>query len=179
MNLIVQVVVLAAGMMPLSHSAGSQAVSTRPSTRPAAETPRPGTLPASVRDVNIRRIFFMVNQTRRRAGRCELAWNERLARAAERHAADMVRRNYFDHRSPEGYRCDYRASREGYRWTRVGENIAKGQDNAFEAMEDWLNSPPHRGGILNPAYRETGISYRRDASGTLIWVEVFAKPKGG
>ena len=106
----------------------------------------------------------LLNQQRRMHGRRALSSNRRLARAARKHARDMVRRNYFSHTSPSGasfvdriMRQDYVDPGEG--WT-LGENLAWGSYQLAtpkSIVRSWMHSPGHRANILNPAFREIGI----------------------
>lgn len=90
--------------------------------------------------------------------------NWRLARAAERHAGDMVDHRYFAHDSRNGNSFSDRIRATGYlsrvgSWA-VGENLAWGsgsQGSAEAIVRAWMKSPGHRANILNGRYREIGI----------------------
>jgi len=106
----------------------------------------------------------LLNGQRKAHGRRALKPNRRLARAARRHARDMVRRNYFSHTAPGGtsfvdriMRQDYVNPGEG--WT-LGENLAWGSYQLAtpkSIVRSWMHSPGHRANILNPRFREIGI----------------------
>ena len=66
--------------------------------------------------------------------------NRRLIGAAGDHAADMARRRYFAHESPDGQKAGDRVRRAGYRWQRYGENIARGAGSPYEVVISWMNS---------------------------------------
>ena len=93
-----------------------------------------------------------------------LASNQRLARAADRHTDDMVRRGYFAHDSRNGDSFSDRIRDTGYlskvsSWV-VGENIAWGSGGLATAdaiVKAWMDSPGHRANILNNRFREIGI----------------------
>jgi uncharacterized protein YkwD len=87
-----------------------------------------------------------------------LAWNEALFSAAARHSADMARRNYFDHASPDGRRVGARAAAEGYSWRAIGENIAGGDRTLDGALEGWITSPGHCRNIMSPEFTEIGLA---------------------
>lgn len=55
-----------------------------------------------------------------------LRWNAALTQAALAHSSDMAAHRYFSHQEKNGSVVDDRASRAGYAWTRIGENIAAG-----------------------------------------------------
>src|SRR5262245_13821648 len=58
----------------------------------------------------------LINRQRRAHGLRRLRLDRKLSRAARGHAADMVRRHYFDHNSRSGASFDARIRRTG--WTR-------------------------------------------------------------
>jgi uncharacterized protein YkwD len=114
----------------------------------------------------------LINQERRVRGLAPLAGNARLGRAANRHAADMVRRGYFSHVSPEGASFFDRLRRAGYArgcasWA-GGETLAWGtgsQSSPVSRVAAWMHSPPHRA-ILLGRFREAGIAVLKGAPGT-------------
>lgn len=105
-----------------------------------------------------------------------VTWNPALAEAALGHSADMAKRHYFSHKEPGGSMPADRATRAGYRWTRVGENIASGQHSVGEVMTSWLDSPGHCANIMNPGFTEMGAAYVIDPANrnhTPFWTQVF------
>lgn len=100
-----------------------------------------------------------INRIRARHGVGALRFDDRLNRAAQFHSDDMARRDFFEHRSPEGARMTDRADRTGYHWRRLVENIAAGYPNAAGAIDGWMGSPDHRAGLLDSGVRDAGIGY--------------------
>jgi uncharacterized protein YkwD len=94
----------------------------------------------------------------RMAPAAPLAWNNALASAAARHSADMARRDYFAHSSPEGKRARQRVEAEGYAWRVVGENIAGGDTTADAVMAGWIASNEHCRNIMDPVFAEVGVA---------------------
>ena len=88
----------------------------------------------------------------------------RLAKAARRHAADMVDRHYFSHYSPAGADVADRARRTGYAkggcsW-RLGEVLAwgvGGRSSAAATVRAWMNSPDHRRILVSNKYSDLGV----------------------
>ncbi len=109
-----------------------------------------------------------------------LSWNPALGDAALAHSRDMAMGRYFSHRGKDGSQAADRALRAGYRWRRVGENIAFGQRSTREAVEGWLDSPGHCANIMNRNYTEMGAAYgvtpERQA-GVIYWTQVFGAPR--
>lgn len=111
-----------------------------------------------------RSTLCLLNAERDRRGMRDLQVNFRLARAADRHVADMVEHRYFGHDSRNGDSFSDRIRAAGYlsrvgSWI-VGENLAWGSGSmgsAEKIVEAWMDSPGHRANILNARYREIGI----------------------
>lgn len=102
-----------------------------------------------------------------------LSWNYQLQQAAILHAEDMRRKDYFSHTSLEGRTSRDRIFDQGYtikgfKYIAVGENIAQGQRSIAEVMNAWLKSEGHCRNIMNPNFKEVGISI---AGG--YWVQDF------
>ncbi|MEU8239753.1 CAP domain-containing protein [Actinoplanes missouriensis] len=122
-------------------------------------------------------VLALVNQNRRGHGCDALTADRRLIEAANRHAADMARRNYFDHEDGRGERAGERVSHAGYSWRRYGENIARGQKSPFEVVGDWMASPSHRENILDCRLEQMGVGLAIAGGDTPYWVQDFATPR--
>ena len=109
------------------------------------------------------KILCLLNYERGRHGLAPLVENRALDAASEAHSADMERRRYFEHVSPDGVPPEQRMMRLGYvarPGGMTGENIAWGEDEAGSAasiVDGWMHSPHHRENILRPQFREVGI----------------------
>ena len=105
----------------------------------------------------------VINAERRDHGLSAVTASGRLARAAQRHARDMVARGYFSHVSLGGSSFTDRLRRVDYArgcsWW-AGEALAWGTGSLASPasrVAAWLRSPPHRAILLDPVYREVGI----------------------
>jgi uncharacterized protein YkwD len=139
-------------------------------TLPAQAAPRHGCEGADARPGEAsyaelgRATLCLVNRERRRRGLRTLRADWRLALAARRHAADMVRHSYFSHDSRSGARFSTRIARAGYlrgvaSW-RAGENIAWGagrRSTPRRIARSWMDSSGHRANILTAGYRDLGV----------------------
>jgi uncharacterized protein YkwD len=134
---------------------------------------------SEVRDLDRVRaeVLARVNEARKRAGVPPLRSNAHLDQAAQRHAEDMLARNYFAHQSPERKTVRERARAAGYDWRAIGENIAEGQFTVDEVMDTWMHSPGHRRNILDPDFRELGVGLALGRSGGRYWI-VWAQAFG-
>lgn len=130
------------------------------------------------------RVLALVNEARSRPQRCgnqafaaapPLRLNPALYGLASAHAADMARYDYFSHTGRDGSTVDSRATRAGYRWRAIGENIAAGQVDADAAVRGWINSPGHCANIMSPAFREMGAAFVVNTQSSLgiYWTQVF------
>jgi uncharacterized protein YkwD len=105
-----------------------------------------------------------------------LAWNRALGDAALAHSLDMARQRYFSHEGKDGRTVTDRAVQAGYRWRRVGENIAAGQETPQEVVSGWLDSPGHCANIMSPDFTEMGAGYAIDSArdtARAYWTQVF------
>jgi uncharacterized protein YkwD len=130
------------------------------------------------------RVLALVNAARARSRRCgqqafaavpPLRPNALLTHIAAHHAAEMARYSRFSHTARDGSSVDQRATRAGYRWRSIGENIAAGQINAELAVQGWLNSPGHCANIMAPNFEEMGAAFvvNPQSRSGVYWVQVF------
>jgi uncharacterized protein YkwD len=105
----------------------------------------------------------LINAARRARDIAPLGADALLARAAKRHAADMVARGFFSHDAPGGVSFVDRLRRVGYTsrcaWS-GGEALAWGSGTTgtpASRVAAWMRSRPHREILLGPAFRDVGI----------------------
>jgi uncharacterized protein YkwD len=135
-----------------------------------------------------RRVLELVNNARASARRCgwtrfdaasPLALSEVLQRAALEHARDMASHGKLSHTGSDGSTHAERATRAGYRWRVVGENIAAGQPAAEQVVAGWLKSAGHCANLMDPDFSEMGVAYAaapQDAKG-IYWAQMFGAPR--
>jgi uncharacterized protein YkwD len=121
-------------------------------------------------------VLALVNDDRERGGCGDLTLDRRLILAAQGHAVDMARTDYFAHESPDGQGAGDRVSGAGYHWRRYGENIARGQDSPYEVVDGWMHSPEHRENIMDCDLHQMGVGLAFDGADTPYWVQDFATP---
>jgi uncharacterized protein YkwD len=135
-----------------------------------------------------REVLDAVNLARSKGRRCgtkkygpapPLALNEQLLKAATGHARELARRDLISHQSADGSSEADRATRAGYSWTFVGENVAAGQNTPAEVVASWLNSPGHCGNIMDADFTQMAVAYVVDPRQKLgiYWVQMFGRPK--
>lgn len=132
------------------------------------------------------RVLALVNQARAQPRRCggesfnaapPLVLNQQLTQAAATHSQSMARYGYLEHHGRDGSEPADRASRAGYRWRSIGENVAMGQTTAERVMQDWLRSPEHCANIMEPRFTEMGVAFDVNpaSEGGIYWTQVFGR----
>ncbi len=133
------------------------------------------------------RLLELINEARARVRRCgrsrfesapPLTPSPALYRAANAHALDIARRGELSHEGSGGSQPADRATRAGYRWRAIAENVAAGQTTAEEVVETWLQSPGHCANLMDPRYSQTGaaVALNEDDDKVIYWVQVYARP---
>lgn len=117
-------------------------------------------------------LFRLTNQARAQAGVPQLEWNEWLAQAARKHAAETARRGQLSHQFPGEPGMRDRIAATGLRFNASAENVAFGP-SAAEIQDDWMHSPPHRANLLDGKYNAVGIAVVRQGN-TMYAVSDFA-----
>jgi uncharacterized protein YkwD len=109
-------------------------------------------------------ILVDLNRVRAQHGLAPLRPSSRLSAAAGQHSREMARVGYFSHDSADGAAFWRRIERyypsNGYRSWSVGENLlwSSPDVDAAGAIKMWMGSPEHRANLLNPSWREVGLS---------------------
>jgi uncharacterized protein YkwD len=134
------------------------------------------------------RVLELVNAARAKQRKCgsrsfdpapPLTLSPILSRAALAHAKDMSTNKFFEHRGSDGSKPSERATRAGYNWAAVAENIAEGAASAEIVVQGWLDSPGHCVNIMGSQYREMGLAYSTDFAhkGEIYWAQEFGTQK--
>jgi uncharacterized protein YkwD len=103
-----------------------------------------------------------------------------LTESAAAHTRQMEQDGYFAHDSADGTvfwkRIQHWYAQAGYRYWSVGENLLWSAPDvgAPGALRLWMSSPEHRANILDPNWREIGVSalHVSSAPGTYRGLEV-------
>ncbi len=106
-----------------------------------------------------------------------LTIHTRLAQIAQNHSQDMLAHGFIAHTSPHTGAASDRVLRTGLTTTLVLENIGRGY-SASEIHQGLMESPGHRGNILNADARELGIGVVAEAEGdrlAFLATEVFTR----
>ena len=126
-------------------------------------------------------MLTMVNFVRTKGCKCggktmapvsPVKWDGQLEKAAINHANDMAKHNRLDHVGSDGSEIDNRADKAGYKWMELGENIAFGQPNLNQVMQDWLKSTSHCKQLMSNKVTEMGA-----ARNGKYWVQDYGKKR--
>ncbi|MDH5308115.1 MAG: CAP domain-containing protein [Myxococcales bacterium] len=99
-----------------------------------------------------------------------------LDAVARAHSADMARRGYFAHESPEGANpLDrlQRAQLDGFSLAAENIGMTTRSDPNREILNGWLQSASHRDNLYAPPFNATGIGIARAASGAWIYTQIY------
>ncbi len=148
------------------------------SARPSESRPPAGTHPLQ-EELTATEVVRLTNVTRSEHGVPELKESFLLNAVAVDRARDMFEKQYFDHVSPTGEKAADIAQKVGYRYKRLGENIASG---AFitnqKIINGWMQSPGHRKNLLSGEFEEIGVAVvkgRLEGGEGWIAVQVFGR----
>jgi uncharacterized protein YkwD len=145
---------------------------------PAASDPVPRVTSAAVNAAGVERdaaeVLRLVNHERAQGGLRTLTLDAKLTDAARAHALDLVKRGVLTHRGADGSSVGDRATRAGYAWSRIAENVAGGTIDMppQAAVEGWMNSPGHRANLLHPDMVHLGAARVGNT-----WVLVLGAPR--
>jgi uncharacterized protein YkwD len=121
-------------------------------------------------------VIRLVNVERGKAGCGGVTLNVKLQTAIRLHVAELGRHGnlYISHVSDDGRTFVDRAKAQGYD-DPGGENVARGQRNAAEVMNSWMNSAGHRANILNCGFKAIGVGAAMGVDGTIVWGQLFGR----
>jgi uncharacterized protein YkwD/PKD repeat protein len=114
-------------------------------------------------------LFYYINAARHQNGLPPLNYAHPLTVAAQRHTEDMAINRFTGHTGSDGSSPAQRLLMHGYPGGYLGEATAWGMERAIQAVEFWLNSPPHRRILLNPEALEVGVGYTIDFNAPNVW----------
>ena len=128
-------------------------------------------------DDSVAVLYSGVNGLRQPCG--PLTDDPRLRLAAQWHADDMLRTGLSGHIGSDGSSPRTRIAEAGYsRPPATGEIVFWGTGSAAnpaQALDSWMQSPPHRGIIMNCAFTAAGFATAWDGSKMTV-VGDFAAP---
>jgi uncharacterized protein YkwD len=143
-----------------------------PTRKPTTSTPKVGSGLAAQESEVIR----LTNVERDKAGCGSVSLNTKLRTAMRLHVQELGTHGdlYISHVSDDGRDFATRAKEQGYN-DPGGENVARGQQNAADVMNSWMNSEGHRANILNCSFEAIGVGAVKGVDGTIVWGQIFGR----
>lgn len=158
-----------------------------PAAAPAAQTVAPRHL-----QVVEEAVLQGVAEERRKRRLPSLRPDPALAAIARDHSADMLRRGYFAHESPDGIGPAERVHR-GHReliglpaenlWSGAGFSLPRSPGAGARVLARtivgaWMESPRHRKNLLQSGFTHVGIGVASDGAGSIRVTQVLAEVWG-
>ena len=145
--------------------------------------------PASAAAEVAKQVLAHSNEARSRGQRCgdeffpasvPLRPDASLAAAALRHAQDMARHGFVAHEGSDGSSPGDRATRAGYRWRSIAENVAAGQTTARQVVQEWIRSPVHCAALMGADFTDMGVAYAVDmkSDAGIYWSQKLGRLQG-
>ena len=142
-------------------------------------------LPAPNDAALLDQVLQRLNEIRTEGGSCggtgfppgrPLKRSPALDEAARAHAEDMARNSFLAHTGSDGSNPGERASRAGYDWQVIAENVAAGQTSADDIAATWLESAGHCANLRDAKFSETGVAYALNPGDgrDIYWVQLYA-----
>lgn len=124
------------------------------------------------------KILELTNQERKKKDAPPLKLSPALSKIARAHSENMARQEKLEHVLDDKAPID-RLRDAGYKFTKVGENVALGDAElpVEGIMKLWMESKGHSETLLEPGYTEIGIGIARDKAGQVYYTQLFAKPR--
>lgn len=119
-------------------------------------------------------IYQLTNELRESQNLPPLQRDPKLEQSSEMKVDNIVSTKNFSH----GGLQDYLASAD-YSYKLAGENLARGFYSAEEAIEAWKQSPTHYANLIDPNYRDIGISIEQgeyNGKPTIFIAQHFGAP---
>jgi uncharacterized protein YkwD len=134
-------------------------------------------LPYTTNDFELRsdleiQMLQLINAERKKYGLRLLVNDEALNKVARAHSADMFKRGYFSHNTPEGIDPFQRLRKASIKYLFAGENLALAP-TLLKAHSELMKSPGHRANILNPSYGRVGIGILQAGAHGLMLTQEF------
>ena len=121
-------------------------------------------------------VIRLTNVERDKAGCGPVELNTKLRTAMRLHVQELGTHGdlYISHDSDDGRSFVDRAKAQGYD-APGGENVARGQRDAADVMNSWMNSEGHRANIVNCSFKAIGVGAVKGVDGTIVWGQIFGR----
>ena len=157
----------------------SPSASKKPQVKKTTAAPRKTTATPKVASGNEgqeNEVIRLTNVERDKAGCGAVKLNTKLRTAMRLHVQELGTHGnlYISHVSDDGRSFVDRAKAQGYT-DPGGENVARGQRDAADVMNSWMNSEGHRANIVNCSFKAIGVGAVKGVDGTIVWGQIFGR----
>jgi uncharacterized protein YkwD len=129
------------------------------------------------------RVVNLTNEVRAKSALAPLQGEARLTDAARAFASHLASTGRLEH-DADGTTPPERVKKRGYAYCIVAENLGmEFSSGGFTAerlsrnfVDGWMDSPTHRGNIVQPDVTQIGVGVSRSRAGEYYAVQVFARP---
>jgi len=142
--------------------------------------PQLATVLEQINPFDSRAIITETNKVRAAQGLQPVVPNYRLDLAADDKLSDMIKNGYFAHISPQGVDPWFWMTKDGYKYSYAGENLALGFVSPEKTVDAWMNSPSHKENLMNGKYTEIGVAVGKaniDGINGILVVQMFGSPR--
>ncbi len=101
-----------------------------------------------------------------------LSLSSDLNRISRSHAEDQAARNQMSHVGSDGSRVGDRATRGGYAWRKIGENVARGYFSVEAVIDGWKGSAGHCRNMMQADFVHMGFGEEE-----LFYAQAFGTPR--
>lgn len=109
-----------------------------------------------------------------------VAWDERLALAADGHSRDMVGANFFAHVGSQGSTLTSRVNATSYAWSGLAENLAAGTLGIAATIDGWMASPGHCVNLMGATSLDVGLACvpgNANTTYSTYWTLTLGRPR--
>lgn len=131
-----------------------------------------GLAPSKLAWLNRKRLYQLINDSRRLVGQRPLPSSRVLQSIAQEYAQEMAAFGFASHTSPKGERLNHRTEPLKDRAERIFENLAVGV-TVDEVHEQLMSSPAHRAAVLDLEVTHVGVGLCMNKH-LIFGVEVFS-----
>lgn len=123
-------------------------------------------------DETIEELLILINQHRQQKGLREVILDLSISEIALGHSRDMATAKVTFGHTGFSTRC-YLAREALGGGNLCLENVARGQQNAEQVFNSWINSSGHRQNIESSRVTHMGLGYEQDSKGVIYWTQFF------
>lgn len=125
-----------------------------------------GRLPyVGANDVSAATVIALVNEYRVSNGLNAFTVDSRLMSAAQTRATELASSQHFAHSRPNGAKWQTVLGSNTSAFSKVGENLGRGQSSASSVVYAWQCSAGHKEVMLHPVFTKVGVGVAKDTNG--------------